>query len=59
LVDINEEQEDSVNNMENKDDGMEFNNDSIKNQNLNLNENINKISDYKTGINDSYQDQDI
>jgi hypothetical protein len=59
LVDINEELEDSVNNMENKDDGMEFNNDSIKNQHLNLNENINKISDYKTGINDSYQDQDI
>lgn len=45
--------------MENKDDGMEFNNDSIKNQHLNLNENINKIGDYKTGINDSYQDQDI
>ena len=29
--------------MENKDDGMEFNNDSIKNQHLNLNENINYV----------------
>ena len=31
LVDINEEIEDSINNLEIKDDGMEFNNDSIKN----------------------------
>ena len=37
LVDINEEIEDSINNLEIKDDGMEFNNDSIKNQILNLN----------------------
>ncbi len=32
LIDINEEIEDSINNLEIKEDGMEFNSDSIKNQ---------------------------
>jgi hypothetical protein len=31
LIDINEEIEDSINNLEIKEDGMEFNSDSIKN----------------------------
>lgn len=56
MVDINEEIEDSINNLENKDDGMEFNNDSIKNSYKNLNGFKNKFVNLNTGINDSYQD---